>query len=169
MKENNPEAHFDEHGTTEYFEPRGDPSCVETNSDSGVGLEDFVAYMPQHCYIFKPTRETWPASSVNARVPLVVVDGTGRPTLDEAGKQKFQSASAWLDQNRAVEQMTWMPGDPMLIRGGSSRKAAGSRGRAATSTCIGRRSIAPGDAAQAAAGGSTTSFKVYGRRRSAHH
>ncbi|WP_426524969.1 primase-helicase family protein [Bradyrhizobium sp. McL0615] len=77
----------------------------------GVQLEDFAAYMPQHCYIFKPTRETWPASSVNARVPPVALG------VDEDGKQKFQSASAWLDQNRAVEQMTWSPGDPMLVDG----------------------------------------------------
>ena len=25
-------------------------------------------------------------------------------------------ATTWLDQNRAVEQMTWCPGEPMLIR-----------------------------------------------------
>jgi hypothetical protein len=65
-----------------------------------VRLEDFAAYMPAHSYIFKPTREMWPASSVNARVPNV----DGKP------------ASAWLDQNAPVEQMTWVPGEPMLIK-----------------------------------------------------
>jgi hypothetical protein len=30
--------------------------------------------------------------------------------------QKLLPASAWLDQHRAVEQMTWAPGLPMLIR-----------------------------------------------------
>jgi hypothetical protein len=95
-----------------------DKSANGTDCDSGVGLEDFVAYMPRHCYIFKPTRETWPASSVNARVPpIALVDGAGRALVDENGKQKLQSASAWLDQNRAVEQMTWSPGDPMLVDG----------------------------------------------------
>jgi hypothetical protein len=95
-----------------------DKSADGTDCDSGVGLEDFVAYMPRHCYIFKPTRETWPASSVNARVPpIALVDGAERAIVDENGKQKLQSASAWLDQNRAVEQMTWIPGDPMLVDG----------------------------------------------------
>src|SRR5262249_52733603 len=63
---------------------------------SGVTIDDFVAYMPQHVYIFTPCREVWPASSVNARL------GKG--------------ASTWLDQNRPVEQMTWCPGHPMLIK-----------------------------------------------------
>ena len=35
----------------------------------GVSLTDFRAYMPMHSYIFMPTRELWPASSVNARMP----------------------------------------------------------------------------------------------------
>ena len=42
--------------------------------------------------------------SVNARVlPIEAADGKSIP------------ASAWLDQNRAVEQMTWYPGKPMII------------------------------------------------------
>lgn len=70
-----------------------------------VAIEDFCAYMPQHNYIFRPTGNFWPAASVNARLPLVD-DGGGegiKPTL-------------WLDQNAGVEQMTWMPGEPELIR-----------------------------------------------------
>jgi hypothetical protein len=68
-------------------------------------LEDFVAYCPMHNYIFKPTREAWPAASVNARVaPVLQADG------------KAISASAWLDANAPCEQMTWAPGEPMLIK-----------------------------------------------------
>jgi hypothetical protein len=71
-------------------------------SDSeGIALDDFHAYMPSHSYIFAPSREMWPATSVNAR--LVLPDG--------------KKASAWLDQHRPVEQMTWAPGLPMLVRG----------------------------------------------------
>ena len=70
-------------------------------------LEDFVAYMPMHKYVFLPTRELWPASSVNARIPPVTPPGTTKPIR----------ASAWLDQNRPVEQMTWAPGEPTLIEG----------------------------------------------------
>ena len=70
-----------------------------------VRLEDFVAYMPMHNYIFTPTREPWPASSVNARIPPAQTPN-GKPIL----------ASAWLDANAPVEQMTWAPGEPMLIK-----------------------------------------------------
>ena len=81
-----------------------------------VSLADFHAYMPAHNYIFAPSREPWPASSVNARlreIPLFGADG--RPLLDGSGKQKKIPASLWLDQNRPVEQMTWAPGLPMVI------------------------------------------------------
>jgi hypothetical protein len=72
-------------------------------SEDELHLEDFVAYLPKHNYVFLPTREPWPASSVNARIPPVE-DG-GEPI----------AASTWLDRNRPVEQMTWCPGLPMLI------------------------------------------------------
>jgi hypothetical protein len=70
-----------------------------------VRLEDFVAYMPMHTYIFMPTREAWPAPSVNARVPAIAREGG-----------KTIAASAWLDANAPVEQMTWAPGEPMLVK-----------------------------------------------------
>lgn len=65
-----------------------------------VSLADFVAYMPQHNYIYKPTREVWPASSVNSRCT----------------SPDKRDPSEWLDANAAVEQMTWAPGESMLIR-----------------------------------------------------
>src|SRR5262249_42991221 len=71
---------------------------------AGVSLEDFYAYMPEHKYIYTPTRQLWPASSVNARVPSI-------PLSDE----KTMKPSTWLDQNRPVEQMTWAPGLPEII------------------------------------------------------
>ena len=59
-------------------------------------------------YIFAPTRDIWPAASVNARVPAVVVmDGSGPVEM---------KASAWLARHRPVEQMTWAPGLPALIK-----------------------------------------------------
>ena len=74
--------------------------------------------MPNHAYIFVPTREMWPAKSVNARIaPISMKDATGAPVLDDAGKPKTMTASAWLDRHRPVEQMTWAPGMPELIRG----------------------------------------------------
>jgi hypothetical protein len=69
----------------------------------GVQLGDFYAYLPTHEYIFSPSRELWPAISVNARIPLL--DADGNPI----------KASTYLDQHQSVEQMTWAPGEPMLI------------------------------------------------------
>jgi hypothetical protein len=83
----------------------------------GVTLADFHAYMPLHSYIYEPTREMWPGRSVNARVrPIPVVNGSGEPLRDEEGNPKQIPATTWLDQNKPVEQMTWVPGEPILIR-----------------------------------------------------
>jgi Family of unknown function (DUF5906) len=79
---------------------------TQTAEQVEVRLEDFVAYMPMHSYVFTPTREMWPASSVNARIP---------PIPQSSGKAI--AASAWLDAKAPVEQMTWAPGQPMLIKG----------------------------------------------------
>jgi hypothetical protein len=76
----------------------------------GVSLDDFFAYMLQHNYVFAPTGELWPGSSVNGRIEPIFVG------LDENGEPKFIAASTWLDQNKPVEQMTWAPAEPQLIR-----------------------------------------------------
>ena len=72
-------------------------------NDTPVSVNDFWAYMPMHQYIFAPTRDVWPASSVNVRVPPIVVG------------DKLIPAAKWLDHNRPIEQMTWVPGEPMII------------------------------------------------------
>jgi hypothetical protein len=71
----------------------------------GVSLDDFYAYMPTHSYMFAPSREMWPASSVNSRIAPI-----------DIGDEKTIQAAAWLDQNKPVEQMTWAPGLSMLIQ-----------------------------------------------------
>jgi len=87
-------------------------------AEESVTLDDFLAYMPSHTYIFRPTRDMWPAKSVNARIaPIPITDASGQPVTDEDGKRKKMSASAWLDRHQPVEQMTWSPGMPELIRG----------------------------------------------------
>jgi phage/plasmid primase-like uncharacterized protein len=81
-----------------------------------VTLKDFFAYMPMHSYIFTPSREMWPASSINARIPPVpIVNANGDAVAGKDGKQKCIPASDWLDRNKPVEQMTWAPGLPELI------------------------------------------------------
>jgi hypothetical protein len=86
----------------------GEASPHDDLPDRGVALEDFVAFMPAQNYIYTPCRETWPASSVDAklgRVPIADADGTCTEVR----------ASAWLDRHRSAEQMTWVSGEPMLI------------------------------------------------------
>lgn len=74
--------------------------------DRLVDLEDFRAHMPDHRYIFIPTRDLWPGSSVDARLPW------------RAGPDgKPMKPSKWLDMHKPVEQMTWSPGDPVLLEG----------------------------------------------------
>jgi hypothetical protein len=93
-------------------------STPDNKSMTGVTLDDFSAYMPMHCYIYKPSCEMWPASSVNSKIPPVtVVDEKGNPILDDKGKSQSIPANAWIDKNASVEQMTWAPGLPMLITG----------------------------------------------------
>ena len=92
----------------------------------GITIDDFHSYMPRHLYIFAPVGELWPASSVNARVPaMAVLKKDGTPVIDPVTKRpKTIRPSAWLDRNRAVEQMTWAPGmaavvnDRLIAEGG---------------------------------------------------
>ena len=123
------EAHYDAvlSGQKQYGVPMMETPVKPTKTDAikgnetlpdGVTLDDFSAFMPMHCYIYRPTREMWPAASVNARIePVPLVDDDGQPVVDDKGRQQVLSASAWLDRNSAVEQMTWAPGEPMLIKG----------------------------------------------------
>lgn len=67
----------------------------------GVRIEDFRAYLPTHNYIYEPTGEMWPATSVNAKA-----------SAPDGGK-----ANAWLDAHRSVVQMTWTPDEAQIIDG----------------------------------------------------
>ncbi len=87
----------------------------EPYGEIGVAIDDFSAFMPTHSYCFLPAREMWPAASVNARCPPVLFRDKAGPELNDKGEEVRLSASAWLDRNRPVEQMTWAPGLPTLI------------------------------------------------------
>src|SRR5262249_35009824 len=80
-------------------------AAAAQSAAAGVSLDDFYAYMPRHNYIYTPSRETWPASSVNVRIAPIRLRG-----------RVFISPTLWLDRNKPVEQMTWAPGLPMIIR-----------------------------------------------------
>ena len=104
-----------------WVKPSDDGRQTGTPQDNKGGLkvwyDDFYAYMPSHQYIFVPTREMWPAGSVNVRLPNVLLfDSNGAPIMDGKGEQQVSvPASVWLDKNRHVEQTTWIPGKPELI------------------------------------------------------
>jgi hypothetical protein len=94
----------------------GFPSLYAAN-DAEISLDDFFTFMPMHNYIYAPGRTHWPGSSVNARLPAVkLTDAKGQPILDSNGKQVIVAAAAWLDKHKPVEQMTWNPGRPLVIR-----------------------------------------------------
>lgn len=88
----------------------GPEPAPEASFETGLSLNDFHGYMPTHQFICVPSREMWPAASVNAKVAPVP---TGK--LKKDGSSEYESASAWLDRERSVEQMTWWPGQPMVI------------------------------------------------------
>jgi hypothetical protein len=97
-----------------------DPGRDDKSEGPGISIDDFHAFMPTHGYIFAPTGAMWPASSVNARIPPIDDDG------------KAVAAATWLDRHRHVEQMTWAPGEPTVIRdrliaGGGWAKHKGAR------------------------------------------
>jgi hypothetical protein len=97
-----------------------DEDAQEAIGLEGVSRKDFFAYMVDHKYIYAPTGDLWPVSSVNARIPPIpLVDSSGTPVLYKKGKQKGEqvvlTAAEWLDRHKPVEQMTWAPGKPMII------------------------------------------------------
>src|SRR3954447_575655 len=101
---------------TDFEDDFSEEVCEPCAEGRGVTIDDFRAYMPAHVYIFTPCREIWPASSVNAVLPPVtMLDQDGKPRRRQ-GKLVTIPASKWLDQNQRVIQMTWCPGQPMLIQ-----------------------------------------------------
>jgi hypothetical protein len=84
---------------------------------AGATLDDFCCYLPDNDYIFIPTRAHWPGASVNKRLPRVpLFDVKGDPECNEEGEQLSISPTTWLAQNRPIEQLTWSPGEPLLIK-----------------------------------------------------
>ena len=79
-----------------------DPDSI---AGDGVALEDFYAYMPTHEYIFIPTREMWPAVSVNSRLfPIPVLEKDGTPALDAKGNPPRPACQCW----RGFQFWTWL-------------------------------------------------------------
>ena len=109
-----PEGPPEEDGVVLAF-PNKKGKGTTIDSDEGVNLTDFHAYMPAGNFIFAPSREFWPAKSVNSRVPAQPLRDRWGNVVKRDGEIVYIPASSWLAKERAVEQMTWAPGEPMIV------------------------------------------------------
>jgi hypothetical protein len=78
------------------------PVLGEAHTESNP-IDSYYAYLPQHQYIERKTRQLFPTASVDGNLRGWNVDRL--------------KPSAWLDKNRAVHQMTWDPNRGELIEG----------------------------------------------------
>jgi hypothetical protein len=101
-------------GTIFHYATQIDPTWREAETiPSHATLDDFVSFLPSHNYIYLPTGQSWPASSVNTQL--------SKQTLNN----KRVLASVWLDKMRKVQGMTWAPGDALLIPDRIAREQGG--------------------------------------------
>jgi hypothetical protein len=73
---------------------------VEVNGVAVLSYNDFYLHSEQHQYIYLPTGRLWPSSTINTRL----------------AKREGLKPSTWIDKHQAVEQMTWFPGEPTLVK-----------------------------------------------------
>jgi hypothetical protein len=80
-------------------------------------IDDFIAFLPSHDYVFVPTGAHWPKESLNATVPPQLLrDANGAPVFDpKTGKPKYLGPAAWLDKFNAVHAESWAPGCPAIL------------------------------------------------------
>jgi hypothetical protein len=95
-----------------------DDAVEVPNDDDPVDIDEFVAFSPTHTFIHTLTGRFWSTTAVNARLkPLELLDAKGLPVRGKDGKPLTIKATTWLDRNRAVDDVTWAPGEPQLIKG----------------------------------------------------
>jgi hypothetical protein len=81
-----------------------------------LSIEDFVAFPPNNTFVYLPCREHWNAAAIDKVMPPQQnIDANGQP-LRRLGKAVMIKASTWLMRHRRVEQISWEPGAPMIIR-----------------------------------------------------
>jgi hypothetical protein len=101
-------------------------ATAEPPADTAPAAGDFYSYMPMRRYIFSPTGDMWPGSSVNARCEAPK-DETGA-TITRKVRQQHKDGTvdyvdvpvyptAWVDEHHPIEQLTWAPGEPMVLPG----------------------------------------------------
>jgi uncharacterized protein DUF5906 len=90
-----------------------------------VTVSDFYSYMPLRQFMFTPTGELWPAAAVNARCPTPCGEN-GAPLMQRVTRKDRKGVEIceevplspvdWLDRYRPIDQMSWAPGEPAVIR-----------------------------------------------------
>ena len=122
----------------------------------GVTAADFVAYLPDHKYIFIPTGQFWTGEGVDACLPGVPVLRNGQPVLKTSGPNKGEPlmwpATAYLDRKAAVHHLAWAPGHPQWIRNKLIREGGWvTRNGVTTFNLYRPPTLQPGNAKQAKA------------------
>jgi len=75
-------------------------TAIMPDTGVGVSMTDFYAVLPQHQYLFVPTRALWSPAAINGLF--------GDPA-------DIEPPSQTLDQSRGVQAMTWAPGLPLIV------------------------------------------------------
>lgn len=73
-------------------------------------LTDFIAVAPEGKFMHVATRGFWPAKPIDDAFPRIIVNPDSPPR-----QWRTVTASEWLNRNRRVEQITWIPGEPNII------------------------------------------------------
>jgi hypothetical protein len=88
-------------------DPTVDPQ--EPSHPAGSDYEDFLAYLPHHTYIYRPTRDTtWTKDGVNAALPWP------EPAVVN-GKPKKIPPNTIIDRTAPIRCMSWLPGEPEVM------------------------------------------------------
>lgn len=87
-------------GTREQLEELSKQTATREELPDAVTFKDFLYYSPENKYLYQKTGTLWPAKAVDLRLPWT---GGVKPSVIIA-------------RDNPVEQMTWAPGEPRLIK-----------------------------------------------------
>jgi hypothetical protein len=79
-----------------------------------LSLDDFVAYLPDHSYIFVRNGETWTRDGVNAALPPVTLTSNGKPVMKKGEPVKVKP-NIIIDRRAPVHCESWIPGHPRIV------------------------------------------------------
>lgn len=95
----------------------GDMVWKELKPRDDYRLGDFQAYMPRVSFIYMPNSEFWSSDGINGVVSSIGLFDLDGKAVTSGGKPITLPASEWLKRNRPVAQVTWAPGEGVVIEG----------------------------------------------------